>query len=89
MKQIFKVVAQQESMTVTKQDGSMLKKCFLVLQEIGNKYENSYVCALLGNDAESRFYKDELVVASLRFQHYEYQDKFYNEITVQEILKLK
>lgn len=86
MKQFFKVAAQQEPFTVTKQDGTSLNKCQIVLQEIGGKYENSYVCTLLGNSALSRFYQGDLVYASLRFQHSEYQGKFYNEITVQDII---
>ena len=86
MKQFFKVVAQQEPFTVTKQDGTSLNKCQIVLQEIGGKYENSYVCTLLGNSALSRFYQGDLVYAALRFQHSEYQGKFYNEITVQDII---
>lgn len=86
MKQLFKVIAQQEPFTVTKQDGTTLNKCTIVLLEIGGKYENSYVCLLLGNAAICRYYKGDIVYASLRFQHSEYQGKFYNEITVQDII---
>lgn len=86
MKTFFKVVAQQEPFTVNKQDGSVLSKCVIVLQEIGGKYENSYVCTLLGNSATCKYYPGDLVYASLRFQHSEYQGKFYNEITVQDII---
>lgn len=88
MKQLFKVVAQQEPMTVNKQDGSTLNKCVIVLQEVGGKYENSFVCNLLGNAALCKFYPGDLVYAALRFQHNEYQGKFYNEIVVQDIIKL-
>lgn len=86
MKQFFKVVAQQEPFSITKQDGTSLNKCQIVLQEVGGKYENSYVCTLLGNSALCRFYQGDLVYAVLRFQHSEYQGKFYNEITVQDII---
>ena len=86
MKSIFKVVAQQEPYQVTKQDQSTLNKCTIVLQEIGGKYEDSYVCSLLGNGALCKFYPNDIVYASLRFQHSEYQGKFYNEITVQDIV---
>lgn len=85
MKQYFKVVAQQEPFTVTKQDGTTINKCQIVLQEIGGKYEDSYVCTLLGNNALSKFYKNDLVYAVLRFLHSEYQGKFYNDITIQDI----
>lgn len=86
MKTLFKVVAQQEPFTVTKQDQSTLNKCTIVLQEIGGKYENSFVCFLLGNAALCKFTPGDYVWASLRFQHSEYQGKFYNEITVQDII---
>lgn len=88
MKQLFKVVAQQEPVTIQKSDGSQLNKSTIVLQEPGGKYENSYVAALLGSSALCKFSAGDLVFAALRFQHYEYQGKYYNEITVQDIIKL-
>lgn len=86
MKQLFKVVAQQEPFTVNKSDGSTLNKCTIVLQEIGGKYEDSYVCSLLGNSALCKFSPNDIVFAALRFLHSEHQGKFYNEITVQDIV---
>ena len=86
MKTLFKVINQGEPFSITKQDGSSLNKCIIVLQEIGGKYENSYVCNLLGNSALCRFYAGDIVFASLRFQHSEYQGKFYNEVTIQDIV---
>lgn len=86
MKQFFKVISQGEPFTVTKQDGGQLNKCQIVLQEFVGKYEDSYVCTLLGNSALCKFYPGDLVLASLRFQHNEYQGKFYQDITVQEII---
>lgn len=86
MKTIFKVINQLDPFTVTKQDGSQLTKCQIVLQEIGGKYENSYVCTLLGNAAQCKFYPNDLVYAALRFSHSEYQGKFYQDITVQDII---
>ena len=86
MKALFKVVAQQEPFTVNKSDGSTLNKCAIVLQEIGGKYEDSYVCTLLGNSALCKFYPNDLVYASLRFQHSEYQGKYYQDINVQDII---
>lgn len=86
MKTLFRVIAQQEPFQVNKQDGSILNKCTIVLQEIGGKFENSYVCSLLGNSALCKFYPNDIVFASLRFQHSEYQGKFYNEITVLDIV---
>lgn len=86
MNSLFKVINQTEATTVQKQDGSQLTKCQLVLQEIGGKYADSFVCTLLGNTALCKFYPGDFVYASLRFQHSEYQGKFYNEITVQDIV---
>lgn len=86
MKQLFRVINQGEPFTVTKQDQSTLNKCQIVLQEVGSKYEDSYVCTLLGNSALCKFYPGDVVFASLRFQHSEYQGKFYNEISIQDII---
>lgn len=87
MKQLFKIVAQLEPQSVTKTDGSILSKCTIVLQEIGGKYANSYVCTLLGVDATIKYFPGDIVYAALRFQHSEYQGKFYQDISVQQILK--
>jgi len=59
-----------------------------VLQEPGGKYEDSYVGTLLGNVALCRFYPGDLVVAALRFQHREYQGNVYQDIIVQDIVKV-
>lgn len=83
MKQLFKVIAQQEPFTVTKQDGTTLNKCTIVLQEIGGKYENSFACSLLGNQV--KFYPNDLVFASLRFSTREYNGQWYQDITIQDI----
>lgn len=86
MKKFFKVIAQQEPFQVNKQDGSILNKCQIVLQEFGGKYENSYVCNLIGNFALCKFYPGDLVLAALSFKHNEYQGKFYQDINVQDII---
>lgn len=86
MKTFFKVINQGTPFGVTKQDGTTLNKCQIVLQEFGGKYENSYVCTLLGNAAQCKFYPNDLVYAALRFSHSEYQGKFYQDITVQDII---
>ena len=92
MKQIFKVLSQSEAVTITKQDGTVITKSTLVLQEPGGKYENSYVCALLG--AQYRFTPGDIVIASLHFSHHEKpsslsgQPILYQDIIIQEIIKL-
>lgn len=86
MKTLFKVVNQSQPTTVQKQDGSSISKCTIVLTEPGGKYENTFVCTLLGNAAQCRFYPNDLVWASLRFASREYQGNFYQDITVQDII---
>ena len=91
MKQLFKVQAQSEVFFVPSQkaEGGQLPKCNIVLQEIGGKYENSYVATILGEQAKMRFSKDDLVVAALRFSTREYNGQVYQDIVVNEILKIK
>lgn len=86
MKNFFRVISQGQPFTVTKQDQSTLNKCQIVLQEIGGKFEDTFVCDLLGNSALCKFYENDLVYASLRFQRSEYQGKSYQDIMVQDII---
>ena len=65
-----------------------MNKCSIVLQELGGKFENSYVATVLGEQAKMRFAKDELVVASLRFSTREYNGQVYQDIVVNEIIKI-
>ena len=90
MKKFFRVIAQSEPFAVQSQkaEGGQISKCNIVLQELGGKYENSYVASILGEQANMRFAKDELVVASLRFSTREYNGQVYQDIVVNEIVKL-
>ena len=90
MKSIFKVIAQSEPFAVQSQkaEGGQISKCNIVLQEPGGKYENSYVDSILGEQANMRFANDELVVASLRFSTREYNGQVYQDIVVNEIIKI-
>ena len=90
MKAIFKVTAQGEAYAVQSQkaEGGQLMKCNVVLQELGGKYENSYVAAILGEQARMKFEKDDIVVAALRFSTREYNGQVYQDIVVNEIVKL-
>ena len=90
MKTFFRVQAQSEMSTVPSQkaEGGQLNKCSIVLQELGGKFENSYVATVLGEQAKMRFAKDELVVASLRFSTREYNGQVYQDIVVNEIIKI-
>ena len=90
MKQILKVVAQSETFLVPSQkaEGGQLPKCNIVLQELGGKYENSYVATILGEQAKTRFTMGDLVVAALRFSTREYNGQVYQDIVINEIVKL-
>ena len=86
MKQVYKVVSQSEAISVQKQDGGSIMKSTIVLQEFGGRYEDSYVCTLLGNTAQCKFEPNSLVYAALRFSHREHNGNFFQDIIVQDII---
>ena len=90
MKSIFKVVQQGEAFAVQSQksDSGQTMKCNIVLQELGGKFENQYVGAMLGNTATCKFYPGDVVAASLRFSTREYNGATYQDILVTDIVKL-
>jgi hypothetical protein len=90
MKHFFRVMAQSDTFAVPSQkaEGGQISKCNIVLRELGGKYENSYVATMLGEQANIRFAKDELVAAALRFSTREYNGQVYQDIVVNEIVKL-
>jgi hypothetical protein len=90
MKGIFKIMAQSDTFAVPSQkaEGGQVNKCNIILQDVGGKYENSYVAAVLGEQANIRFMRDDLVVASLRFSTREYNGQTYQDIVVTEIIKI-
>lgn len=83
MKTFFKVVSQSEPVSINTQNGQM-QKSTIVLQEIGGKYEDSYVASLLGNQV--KFYPGDYVWAALRFSAREYNGSSYQDITIQDIV---
>ena len=88
---ILKVVRQGEAFSVqsAKQDSGSIQKCNIVLREMGgSKFENEYVCAMLGNLAACRFCEGDVVVATLRFSTHEYQGQTFQEILATDIVKL-
>ena len=87
---ILKVVRQGEAFSVqsAKAESGTIQKCNIVLREMGGKYENEYVCAMLGNLAACRFYEGDVVAATLRFSTHEYQNQVFQEILVTDIVKL-
>ena len=97
MKSIFKVVQQGEAFAVQSQksDSGQTMKCNIVLQELGGKFENQYVGALLSNAAQCKFFPGDVVAASLRFSTRDYPSTgsgqaraTYQDILVTDIVKL-
>jgi hypothetical protein len=89
---LLRVVRQGEAFSVqsSKQESGSLLKCNIVLRELGgSKFENEYVCAMLGNLAACRFYEGDVVAATLRFSTHEYQGQTFQEVLATEIVKVK
>ena len=70
-----------------KAEGGQLNKRQLVLQELGGKYEPTYVVTALGNLATLEFKEGDLVFATLRFQSHEFEGKPYIDIVATELVK--
>ena len=66
MANFYRVKAQSEVIAVPSQkaEGGQISKCNIFLQELGGKYENSYVATILGEQARTRFELNDLVAAS-------------------------
>ena len=88
---ILRVVRQGEAFSVqsAKAETGTIQKCHIVLRELGGKFENEFVCAMLGNLAACRFYEGDIVCATLRFSTHEYQGKTFQEVLATDILKIK
>ena len=87
----MKVVRQGEPFSVlsAKADGGQIQKCSIVLRELGgSKFENEYVCSMLGNLAGCRFYEGDVVVATLRFSTHDFQGQTFQEILATDIVKI-
>ena len=100
---ILKVVRQGEAFSVqsAKAETGTIQKCNIVLKELGGKFENEYVCAMLGNLAACRFYEamlgnlaacrfyeGDVVIATLRFSTHEYQGQTFQEVLATDIVKV-
>lgn len=87
---ILKVVRQGEAFSVqsAKAEGGQIQKCNIVLRELGGKFENEYVCAMLGNLAACRFCEGDVVIATLRFTTHEYQGQTFQEVLATEIVPI-
>lgn len=88
---ILRVVRQGEAFSVqsAKAESGQIQKCNIVLRELGgSKFENEYVCAMLGNLAACRFYEGDVVLATLRFSTHEHQGSVYQEILATDLVKI-
>jgi len=88
---LLKVVRQGEAFSVQSQkaESGSMQKCNIVLRELGgSKFENEFVCAMLGNLAACRFYEGDIVIATLRFSTHEYQGQTFQEILLTDIVKI-
>ncbi len=87
---ILKVVRQGEAFSVqsAKAEAGQIQKCNIVLKELGGKFENEFVCAMLGSLAACRFDEGDVVLATLRFSTHEYQGQTFQEILVTELVKM-
>ena len=90
MKSVFKVVQQGEAFAVQSQksDSGQTMKCNIVLQELGGKFEDQFVGALLGGAVQCRYCQGDVVAASLRFSAREYNGAVYQDVLVTEIVPL-
>ena len=88
---ILKVVKIGEVFSVKseKSETGQLNKRYLVLKELGGRYENEYAVTVLGNAASLMFDENELVIATLRFSTHEYQGQVFQEILATKIEKVK
>ena len=89
---ILKVVRQSEAFSVQSQKAETgeIQKCNIVLRELGgSKFENEYVCAMLGNLAACKFSEGDVVMATLRFSTHEYQGQVFQDVLVTDIVKIK
>ena len=77
------------AMTTAQSENGVIKKRMLVLQELGDKWANSYVVTVFKNLATSEFSEGELVVANMQFRTHEYNGQTYMDIVANDIVKLK
>jgi hypothetical protein len=82
-----KKCGQMTTVQSEKSETGVLNKRVLVLQELGGKYENSYVVTALGNLATIEWSEGDLVIASLRFQTREFGGQVFMDIIANELIK--
>ena len=71
-----------------KVEGGQTAKCTIRLRELGGSNANEYVCTTFGNLALCVFHEGDVVAASLRFRAHESSGNFYQDVTINEMVKL-
>ena len=86
---ILRVLKCGECFTVKseKSESGVLNKRTLVLQELGGKYEPTYVATVLGNLATIEYNEGDIVIATLKFQAREYNGQMFMDIVAVEVIK--
>ena len=88
---VCRVVSQGDVTYVASQkaEGGQLAKCLIRLKEFGgSKFGNEYACTMFGNLAQCKFNEGDLMAASLRFQVHEVNGSVYQEVVVNDVVKL-
>lgn len=87
---LFRVKSQGQVTFIPSQkvEGGQLAKCVIRLRELGGSYADEYVCTMFGNLAQCEFHEGDVVVASLRFQVHETNGNLYQDVVVNDIVKL-
>ena len=87
MKQFFKVVSQEE--TIYSTDEKTFKSKIVLTEIGGGEQVNTFIATMTGKTAQCRFYKGEPVVAVLNFKVKEIDGQQYQEVILDDIIKLK
>ena len=82
-------VRKSGEMTTAQSENGVINKRTLVLQELGDKWANTYVVTVFRNLATIEFAEGELVVASMQFRTHEYNGQTYMDVVATDIVKLK
>ena len=89
---IFKVVSQSDVTYVpsSKEASGQLAKSVIRLRELGGgKFGNEFVCSMFGNNlALAKFYENDVVAGTLRFQVHEANGNCYQDVTATDIVKI-
>ncbi len=84
-----KKCGQMTTVQSEKSENGVLNKRTLVLQELGGKFEDSYVVTALGNLATIEWSEGELVACALSFRTHEHNGQVYMDVIANEMNRLR